>query len=104
MTDIGTRLRDERVKLGLSQTEFGDHGGVRKNTQSKYESNERAPDALYLAKMAKIGVDVQYVLTGEPRAEADEEVAELLTRWSKLSVQQKKLILQLLLEVSNEKK
>lgn len=104
MTDIGTRLRDERIRLGLSQTEFGNYGGVRKNTQSKYESNERAPDALYLANVAHHGVDVQYVITGVRKAEADDEIAELLLNWSKLSVQQKQLTLHLMIEFSNEKK
>lgn len=84
MTNIGTRLHEEQVKLGLSQTELGGHGGVHNNTQSKYETNEHSPDALYL-EVAKIGVDVKYVLTGEPRAEADEEVAELLAHWNRLN-------------------
>lgn len=98
MTDVGTRLRDERVKLGLSQTEFGDHGGVRKNTQSKYESNERAPDALYLSKVAKIGVDVQYVITGVRKAEADEDVAELLGKWARLNGAQRSILMMLISE------
>lgn len=98
MTDIGTRLRDERIRLGLSQTEFGTYGGVRKNTQSKYESNERAPDALYLANVAKHGVDVQYVITGVKKAEADDDVAELLVKWTSLTNPQRLLVLQLLSE------
>ncbi|UML92126.1 helix-turn-helix domain-containing protein [Shewanella xiamenensis] len=100
MTDIGTRLRDERIRLGLSQTEFGTYGGVRKNTQSKYESNERAPDALYLANVAKHGVDVQYVITGVKKAEADDDVSQLLAGWTSLADSQKKLILDLLSELT----
>lgn len=98
MTDIGTRLRDERIRLGLSQTAFGNYGGVRKNTQSKYESNERAPDALYLANVAQHDVDVQYVITGVRKAEADDDVAELLRKWIQLSPHQRKLLLSLLSE------
>ncbi|MCU8087669.1 helix-turn-helix domain-containing protein [Shewanella sp. SM21] len=93
MTDFGTRLRDERIKLGLSQTEFGGHGGVRKNTQSKYETNERAPDAHYLAKVAKIGVDVQYVLTGESRVESDAAINDLLQSWKIIDDDNKQLLL-----------
>ena len=100
MTDIGTRLRDERIRLGLSQTEFGNYGGVRKNTQSKYESNERAPDALYLANVAKHGVDVQYVITGVRKAEADDDVSRLLAAWASIADSQKKLILDLLFELT----
>jgi transcriptional regulator with XRE-family HTH domain len=100
MADIGSRLRDERVRLGLSQTEFGELGGVRKNTQSKYESNERSPDALYLANVAKIGVDVQYVLTGESRAESDVQMAELLAKWKLLNPTQRQILLALVAELT----
>lgn len=100
MTDIGTRLRDERIRLGLSQTEFGNYGGVRKNTQSKYESNERAPDALYLANVAKHGVDVQYVITGVRKAEADEQAAALLSAWARCSISQRSLVLMLINEIT----
>ncbi len=65
MTGIGSRLREERDRLGLTQKEFGDIGGVEPNAQGKYESGERTPKANYLAKVAGEGVDVLYVLTGE---------------------------------------
>lgn len=59
------RLRSERKRLGVSQTEFGEWGGVSKNAQANYENGSRNPDANYLAAVAKIGVDVNYVLTGD---------------------------------------
>lgn len=62
---IGARLRLERHRLQLNQTEFAALGGVRKLAQLRYERNERAPDAQYLLALAQAGVDVQYVLTGE---------------------------------------
>ncbi|MGY4495910.1 helix-turn-helix domain-containing protein [Pseudomonas sp. TE3610] len=65
MTGIGSRLREERDRLGLTQKEFGDIGGVEPNAQGKYESGERTPKANYLAKVAGEGVDVLYVLTGD---------------------------------------
>jgi transcriptional regulator with XRE-family HTH domain len=49
----------------MSQSSFGDIGGVTKKTQVLYESGERSPDAQYLAAIAAAGVDVLYVLTGE---------------------------------------
>lgn len=63
MSDIGSRLRQERKRLGLSQREIGRLGGVAANAQGKYESGERVPKADYLAALASIGVDVLYVLT-----------------------------------------
>lgn len=67
---IGERLREERERLGLSQLAFGEMGGVKKLAQLKYEKGERAPDAIYLSAVSKIGVDVQYVITGERSAAA----------------------------------
>ncbi|KAB0516870.1 MULTISPECIES: helix-turn-helix domain-containing protein [Pseudomonas] len=66
MSGIGSRLRQERERLGLSQKVFGEIGGVEANAQGKYESGGRAPKADYLSRVAEKGVDVLYVLTGTP--------------------------------------
>lgn len=83
---IGDRLREERKRLGLNQTEFGETGGVKLFTQSHYETGKRMPNGEYLANVAAIGVDVQYVLTGvkaeqgnQPSLPIDVD-AELLVR------------------------
>lgn len=65
MTTIGDRLKEERVRLGLSQTDLGAIGGVGKTTQINYEKGERSPDAAYLSAAAAHGLDVLYVLTGK---------------------------------------
>lgn len=62
---IFLRLREERERLALSQAAMGEIGGVKKLTQLNYEKGERVPDAAYFAAVAKIGVDIQYVITGE---------------------------------------
>jgi transcriptional regulator with XRE-family HTH domain len=61
---IGERLREERKRLGLSQTDFARLAGVHLNTQSRYEKGEREPDSSYLETLGKKGVDVNYVLFG----------------------------------------
>lgn len=43
---------------------MGESAGVRKQAQLKYENGQRHPDAAYLERLAAIGVDVLYVLTG----------------------------------------
>ncbi len=65
MKDLGSRLKEERKRLGLSQQEFGSIGGVEANAQGKYESGERIPRSDYLAAIGKKGVDVLYVLFGK---------------------------------------
>lgn len=65
METIGERLRSERLRLGLTQTAFGEALGVAKNVQSRYERGDRSPDPIYLAAVIGVGVDVLYVLTGK---------------------------------------
>lgn len=70
MSAIGERLREERNRLGLSQSDFGSRCGVQKNTQIHYESGERDPKSDYLVAAAGLGVDVLYVITGARSAPA----------------------------------
>lgn len=61
---FGGRLRAERSRLSLNQTEFGEACGVTKFSQVNYEGDKRSPDSAYLAAAADIGADVLYILTG----------------------------------------
>lgn len=67
---IGERLKEERSRLSLSQTDLGAAGGVGKTTQINYEKGSGSPDARYLAAAAELGVDVLYVVTGERKPTA----------------------------------
>ncbi|MGR3885621.1 helix-turn-helix domain-containing protein [Pseudomonas sp. 1152_12] len=62
---IGSRLKAERVRLGLSQAAIGNIGGVAVNAQGRYENGIRFPRADYLANVASAGVDVLFVITGK---------------------------------------
>lgn len=64
MTQIGARLKSERIRLNLTQRMLADVGGVQSNAQGKYESGERCPRADYLARISSAGIDVLYVITG----------------------------------------
>jgi transcriptional regulator with XRE-family HTH domain len=64
MATIFERLKEERLRLDLNQTEFGELGGVQKDAQLKYESGKRKPDTEYLSAIAAAGADVQYIVTG----------------------------------------
>lgn len=83
-------MRDERLRIGLSQDEFATVGGVARRSQSAYESDERSPDAAYLLAVREIGVDIGYVLTGERLAAAeqgarDADEAEVLAMYRQLN-------------------
>ena len=61
---VGARLRAERQRLGLSQSDFAQLATVSRRTQASYEAGDGAPGADYLSALALAGVDVLYVVTG----------------------------------------
>jgi transcriptional regulator with XRE-family HTH domain len=61
---IGVRLKEERERLGLNQTDFGALASATKRTQVNWEQGGSSPSAEQLAALAGAGVDVQYVVTG----------------------------------------
>lgn len=73
---IGGRLRSERLSLEVKQEPFAVKGGVTVQTQRKYEGNERFPDARYLERIAKLGADIGYIVTGQRMRPATNGVAE----------------------------
>lgn len=80
---VGARLRSERERLGLTQQQMGEAGGVSVISQRHYEAGRRVPDAEYLCRVAALEVDLLFVLRGTraigQRLESDE--AELLRLW-----------------------
>ena len=90
MRSIGEILKEERQRLGMNQDEFAAVGGLKRRAQTLYEQDERAPDALYLRALAAIGVDVQYILTGEKSSSAlAKDEKELLTGYRDLDIRGK---------------
>lgn len=61
---IGGRLKEERNRLRLSQTEFAAIAGTTKKSQIEYEKDSTYPNAAYLSSVAASGADVQYIITG----------------------------------------
>ena len=61
---FGSRLAEERKRLGLKQAEFATLVGTDVPRQSLYENDRRELRADYLARLAEADIDVIYVLTG----------------------------------------
>lgn len=72
---IGDRLKEERVRLGLSQSDFAGLAQTTKKSQIEYEKGAVYPNAGYLAAVASGGADVQYVITGERQGQGIGESA-----------------------------
>lgn len=62
---FGTRLAEERKRLGMKQADFAALVGTDVPKQSLYENDRRELRADYLARLADARVDVVYVLTGQ---------------------------------------
>ena len=62
---LGERLKNERMRLGLTQTALGAACGVKKTTQINYEKDLTSPTAAYLSAAKELGVDIWYVIEGE---------------------------------------
>lgn len=57
---IGSRIKAEREKVGLSQTDVADFLGVKKNTVWRYEDGRfRIPAVVILMLAVQFGVPVQ---------------------------------------------
>ena len=80
-SSVGERLRLERERLFLKQTDLTDAAGIKRTAQWSYESDRSSPTIAYLSAIATLGVDVSYVVTGVRSARlpgtTDEEREEI---------------------------
>ncbi len=97
MDNFAIRLKQERRRLRMNQTEFASTGGVQKQAQFTYEKGLRYPDASYLAGIAEVGVDVLYLLTGRTSDPAtlvlDPDEERLLAGYRELKSREKRGVL-----------
>ncbi len=63
--DFKDRIKTWRKHLGWSQAAFCDATSIPLRTQKGYEAGTRAPGSEALASIAKTGVNINWLLTGE---------------------------------------
>lgn len=59
---FGIRLTEERKRLGLSQSQLAEIGGIKRLAQSQYERETSSPTVRYLAAIAHAGVNLAKIL------------------------------------------
>lgn len=69
------RLKEERERLGFSQIEFAESAGTTRKTLFNWENGTGGPTPEVLATWAALGVDVQYVVTGQRQGQGIGESA-----------------------------
>lgn len=85
---VGSRLREERKRLGFERDQegFADKVGISKNSLGAYEKGQTAMKVPLLLIFDDIGVDILYVLTGKrsdiSREFVDQRMLDLLTKLS----------------------
>ena len=63
--NLHERLKEERERLGFSQTAFAALAGASKHSQINWEKGVASPNASALAAWVLAGLDVLYVVTGQ---------------------------------------
>lgn len=63
-------LKEERKRLGLSQAVLASECGVSREMWGKYERGQASPNCEVMEKLAGLGINVLYILTGRREAEA----------------------------------
>lgn len=73
---IGARIREERERLGYEgkqgEKAFAERIGVGRQKLRHWETKEALPKPEFLAYMANLGVDLNYVLVGRRQTSPDE--------------------------------
>lgn len=105
--DIGTRLREQRSKIGLTQDQLAEKLGVSKRTQGNYESGASDPTASYLSLAASLlGFDVMYILSGVRTTPKNDSLSEvehsILKQYKSIPVDDQKAVLRILKAMADD--
>ncbi|WP_224964756.1 XRE family transcriptional regulator [Acinetobacter guillouiae] len=93
----GDRIRIERSRLGLSQSDFASLINKQKMAVFRYEKGERVMGQDDLEALNKAGADVWYLITGE-RTRSDlltDDAKELLKLWDSIDPSQRDTLMTL---------
>ena len=97
MDEFGERLKLERSRLGLNQSEFAALGAVKQRAQYQYEKGMRRPNSDYLSAITAAGVDAYYLLTGEKWARLEDvDEQQVVARFRALDARKREALLALL--------
>lgn len=69
---ISARLRSERERLKVTQSEIADITGATRRTIVAWEKGDSSPTAVQLSSLSTIGFDTQYIITGQRKTVLEE--------------------------------
>lgn len=92
----GERLKEERFRIDMQQIDFAEACGVSRGALLKWEKGEAAPNAMALAVMDTLGIDVLYVVTGRRSTDSETRLVPaeqaLLAAWRNSSIKGRALL------------
>ncbi len=101
---IGSRLKEERVRLGYNQPDFAALANASKRTLIDWEKDVSSPTAAQMAAFSCAGADIQYIVTGlrsKDVVSTDENLILEKFRSASAEIKNKMLMLLLGLESPN---
>lgn len=91
--EIGSRIKEWRNHLGLSQAAFSAKTGIPLRTLKGYEAGSRQPGSDALAAFADTGVNINWLLTGQGKiAQTGDVHKELPTELERFEARFERLI------------
>lgn len=80
---VGQRLKTARARLAKTQKEMAEAAGIPFDTYQKYETDSSMPGGQALAGLARLGIDLAWLLTGQggagpARAAVDAELLAMV--------------------------
>ncbi|MBZ2436261.1 transcriptional regulator [Xanthomonas perforans] len=92
---LGARLKAERKRLRLTQIEMAEACGISRWAQLYFEKDINVPGGAYLLAAYAAGVDVMYVLLGQP-SKIEPAALRLLTAFDRAPASTRESVLSLL--------
>lgn len=80
------RIKEERLRLGLSQAQAAEKTGVSREMWGRYERGDAIPGGEVLFSFALVGADIQYLLTGESKNDSLKSMRQLSPLTKKLEL------------------
>ncbi len=97
------RLREERIRSGVNQTEFAAWGGAKKSSQINYEASKTPPSVDYLIRLEAHGVDIGYIMTGHRTdGSLSFEQQLLFELFGKLSAREREAVMGLIMSLAGQ--
>lgn len=71
---IGARIKEERLRLGMTQPQFAMACQASKRALIEWEKGATSPSAVQLSALGDAGADVLYIVTGRREQNAQERI------------------------------